>query len=117
MLTSSDAVAIRLTAAPGQDPATHATYRFRPGSPIAVVTFSKFPVPVPGETDRAWAFVGGRWILLGEAVPDASGHARFIAEAPALALAPERLIVAAESAAAGAAPGERTIVSWSADRK
>jgi RNA polymerase sigma-70 factor (ECF subfamily) len=119
MLTSSDAVAIRLTAAPGQDQATHATYRFRPGSPIAVVTFSKFPAPAPGETDRAWALAGGRWILLGEAVPDAAGHARFIAEAPALALssAPERLVVAAERGAAGAAPGERAIVAWSADRK
>jgi RNA polymerase sigma-70 factor (ECF subfamily) len=119
MLTSSDAVAIRITAAPGQDPATHATYRFRPGSPLAVVTFSRFPAPAPGETDRAWASVGGRWILLGEAVPDASGHARFIVESPALALstAPERLVVAAERGAAGAAPGERAIVAWSADRK
>jgi RNA polymerase sigma-70 factor (ECF subfamily) len=117
MLTSSDAVAIRMTAAPGQDPATHATYRFRPGSPIAVVTFSKFPAPAPGETDRAWASVGGQWVLLGEASPDASGHARFIAEAPALVSAPERLLVAAERGPAGAAPSERTIVSWSADRK
>ena len=117
MLTSSDALAIRLTAAPGQDPATHATYRFRPGSPIAIVTFSKFPAPAPGETDRAWASVGGQWVLLGEAAPDSNGHARFIAEAPALVSAPERLLVAAERGPAGAAPGERTIVSWSADRK
>jgi RNA polymerase sigma-70 factor (ECF subfamily) len=117
MLTSSDAVAIRLSAVPGQDPATHATYRFRPGSPIAVVTFSKFPAPAPGEADRAWASVGGRWVLLGEAVPDAAGRARLIAEAPALANPPERLVVAAERGAAGAAPGERAIAAWSADRK
>jgi RNA polymerase sigma-70 factor (ECF subfamily) len=117
MLTSSDAVAIRITAAPGQDPATHATYRFRLGSPIAVVTFSKFPAPGPGESYRAWASVGGRWVLLGEAVPDAGGRARFIAEAPALANPPERLVVAAERGTSGAAPGERVIVAWSADRK
>ncbi len=117
MLTSSDAVAIRLSAAPGQDPSTHATYRFRPGSPIAVVTFSKFPAAAPGEVDRAWASIGGRWVPLGVAVPDAAGRARLIAEAPALANAPERLIVAAEPGTAGAAPGDRAIVVWSADRK
>jgi RNA polymerase sigma-70 factor (ECF subfamily) len=116
MLTSSDAVAIR-PAAPGQDPSTHATYRSRPGSPIAVVTFSKFPAAAPGEVDRAWASIGGHWVPLGEAVPDAAGHARLIAEAPALANAPERLVVAAERGAAGAAPGDRAIAAWSADRK
>ena len=117
MLTSSDAVAIRLSAAPGQDPATHATYRFRPGSPIAVVTFSKFPAAASGEVDRVWASIGGRWVRLGEAVPDETGRARLIAEAPALANAPERLVVAAERGTAGTAPGERAIAAWSADRK
>jgi hypothetical protein len=117
MLTSSEAVAIRIAASPGQDPATHATYRYRPGSPIAVVTFSKFPPAETGETDRAWASLGGRWFLLGEAVPDAAGHARLIAEAAALASAPQRRVGAAERGAAGAAPAGRTIVEWSADRK
>jgi RNA polymerase sigma-70 factor, ECF subfamily len=117
MLTSSEAVAIRMTSAPGQDPATHATYRYRAGSPIAVVTFSAFPKAAPGEVDRAWASIGGRWVLLGEAVPDAGGRARLIAEDGALAQAPDGLLVATESGPAGAAPGERAIVSWSADRK
>jgi RNA polymerase sigma-70 factor (ECF subfamily) len=117
MLTSSDAVSIRLTATPGQDPATHATYRFRPASPIAVVTFSRFPAAGPGEVDRAWASIGGHWVLLGEAVPDSNGRARVIAETPELAQAPERLIVAVERGAAGTEPGDRAIAAWSADRK
>jgi RNA polymerase sigma-70 factor (ECF subfamily) len=117
MLTSSDAVSIRLAAASGQDPAAHATYRFRPGSPIAVVTYSKFPAAAPGEVDRAWASFDGRWVLLGEAVPDASGHARLLAESQPLAQSPERLVVAAERGGAGAGPGGVPIASWSADRK
>ena len=117
MLTSSEAVSIRMSAATGQEAATHASYRYRAGSPIAVVTFSAFPKAAPGEVDRAWASIGGRWILLGEAVPDADGRARLIAEGDALARAPERLLVAAERGPAGAAPGERVLVSWSADRK
>jgi RNA polymerase sigma factor (sigma-70 family) len=117
MLTSSDAVSIRLTAAPGSDPATHATYRFRPGSPIAVVTLSKFPPASPGEVDRVWASIGGRWVLLGNALPDAAGHARLIAQAEPLARPPDRLVVAAERGAPGGSPGGRAIVIWSTDRK
>lgn len=117
MLTSSETVSIRLVAAPGRDPATHATYRFRPGSPIVVVTLSKFPSASPGEVDRVWASIGGRWVLLGEAVPDAAGHARLLAEAEPLARPPDRLVVSAERGQAGGAPGETAIVIWSADRK
>jgi RNA polymerase sigma-70 factor, ECF subfamily len=117
MLTSSEAVALRLTAAPGVPPDAHATYRFRPGSPIAVVTLSHFPGAAPGETDRAWARVAGRWIRLGEAVPDAAGHARRIAENPALGTPPERLLVTRETGPAGAEPGGRTMAAWEPDRK
>ena len=70
-----------------------------------------------GEIDRAWARVGGRWVLLGEAVPDGSGHARLIAENPSLEAPPERLTVARESGPSGAEPGGKTLVSWTADRK
>ena len=38
---------------PGMPEETHARYRGRPGSGIAVVTFSTFP-PAPGETYQAW---------------------------------------------------------------
>ena len=117
MLTSSDAQSLRMTASPQAPPDTHATYRFRPGSPIAVVTFSRFPAAGPGEIDRAWAFAGGRWVLLGEATPDATGRARRIAEDPALAETPGRLVVTRETGPAGAAPGGRPMVTWEADRK
>lgn len=117
MLTSSDALSLRLGAAPGQAAATHATYRFRPGSPIAVVTFSSFPIPAAGQTDRAWALVTGRWIPLGAATPDASGRARLIAENPALAGTPERLVVTRETGPRGLAPAGNPVVEWEPDRK
>jgi RNA polymerase sigma-70 factor (ECF subfamily) len=117
MLTSSDAVSLRLAPAPGFPAETHARYRFRPGSPIAVITFSSFPAAGEGQSDRAWAFVGGRWLLLGEAVPDASGHARLIAEGPALAAAPERLVVTRERGPVRGAPSGETVVRWTSDRK
>jgi hypothetical protein len=117
MLTSSDSVALRLSAATGVPPEAHATFRFRPGSPTAVVTLSKFPATAPGETDRAWARVGGRWLRLGEAVPDAAGHARFIAEDAAIGTPPERLVVTRETGPAGAGPAGRTMAAWEPDRK
>jgi RNA polymerase sigma-70 factor, ECF subfamily len=117
MLTSSEAQSTRMTATPQAPPETHATYRFRPGSPIAVVTLSHFPAAGPGKIDRAWAFAGGRWILLGEAVPDAAGRARLIAEDPALSEPPGRLVVTRETGPAGAEPAGRAMVAWEADRK
>ncbi|HYX19452.1 MAG TPA: hypothetical protein VFA98_01245, partial [Thermoanaerobaculia bacterium] len=60
---------------------------------------------------------GGRWILLAEAVPDAAGHARRIAENAALGSAPERLLVTRETGPAGAEPGGRTMAAWEPDRK
>src|SRR5262249_59752435 len=48
MLTSSEAVALRLGAAPDAPPETHATYRHRAGAPLVVVTLSHFPAPAVG---------------------------------------------------------------------
>jgi RNA polymerase sigma factor (sigma-70 family) len=117
MLTSSDSVSLRMTASPEAPPEAHATYRFRPGSPIAVVTLSRFPAAPAGQVDRAWALREGRWILLGEARPDTSGHARLIAEDASLAVAPERLAVTRERGAARNAPAGTILVRWPTDRE
>jgi RNA polymerase sigma-70 factor (ECF subfamily) len=117
LLTSSDAVALRLTAAPGVPPATHATYRFRRGGALAVLTFSNFPAAPAGRTYRAWALVGGRWLPLGAATPDASGRARLIAEGVAFAEPPQRVEVRVEPAAGAASPAGDLLVRWPADRE
>src|SRR5215813_5750704 len=90
MLTSSDSEALRMTAPGAPDSRIHGVYRHRPGSTIAVFTLSNFPPAAAGRIYRAWALYGSTWIPLGDARPDASGHARGIAEHPALGTRPDR---------------------------
>ncbi len=97
MLTSSDSTAIRLTPiAATMPPESHATWRTRPGSPIAVVTFSHFPAAPDGRTYRIWMRQGGTWSLVGSARPDSEGRARILAEGAKLASPPEELEVTLE---------------------
>jgi RNA polymerase sigma factor (sigma-70 family) len=118
MLTSSDSQALRLTArgAPGSQSAPgseiHGTYRYRTGSQVVVFTISNFPPAPAGHVYRVWAHSGGIWIALGEARPDASGHARGIAEHPALASRPDRLQITLEPELGGIAPNGPIVVAW-----
>jgi hypothetical protein len=114
MLTSSDARSVRL-AAPGQpDSAAHGVYRHRPGAPVAVFTISRFPAAPGGRVYRAWAQVRGEWVALGTLAPDSAGHARTIAEDPALASAPDRVEVTLEpeSESRATAPSGAVVVAW-----
>jgi RNA polymerase sigma-70 factor (ECF subfamily) len=112
MLTSSDSQALRLTAPRNPNSPIHGVYRFRPGSPIAVLTISNLP-PAPGDrVYRAWALSGGIWIPLGEARPDASGHARLIAERPALSSRPDRLELTIEPEVGGTARSGSALIAW-----
>jgi RNA polymerase sigma factor (sigma-70 family) len=112
VLTSSDAEALRLTAAPGSPSGTHATYRFRAGSTTAVLTFSSFPPAAPGETYRIWALRGGRWRAIGESAPDAAGRARLIVEGADVATRPEALEVTREKGPVAANPTGPVVVRW-----
>src|SRR5262245_41068853 len=112
MLTSSDSEALRLTAPGTPDSRIHGVYRHRPGSPIAVFTLSNFPAAPSGRVYRAWARYGATWVALADARPDASGHARAIAEHPALASRPDRLVVTLEPEAAVPAPTGPIRIAW-----
>ncbi len=112
MLTSSDAQALRLTAPGNPESRIHGVYRYRLGSPIGVLTISNFPPAPAGRVYRAWALHASAWIPLGDARPDASGHAREIAEHPALASRPDELRVTLESGAAGAVPSGAVVIAW-----
>jgi RNA polymerase sigma-70 factor (ECF subfamily) len=112
MLTSSDFQALRLTAPGVPESPIHGVYRYRPGSQIAVFTISNFsPAPV-GRVYRAWALSGGAWVPLGDARPDAAGHARGIAEHPALASRPDGLEVTLEPEIGGMAPSGPVLIAW-----
>lgn len=112
MLTSSDSVALRMTATAEAPPEAHATYRFRHGSAIAVVTLSHFPKAPPGETYRVWARLAGRWVAVGDGGVDENGRARLVAEGPAFDLWPEALAVSRERGAAGGSPSGPILVRW-----
>jgi len=112
MLTSSDSEALRMTAPGAPDSRVHGVYRHRPGAPVVVFTLSNFPPAPAGRVYRAWALHAGTWIPLGDARPDASGHARVIAEHPALASRPDALEVTLEPEAAGAAPAGAAVITW-----
>lgn len=112
MLTSSDAQALRLTAAAGIPPETHGVYRFRPGATTAVLTFSNFAPAPAGRAYQAWALLGGRWTSLGVAGPDAAGKARLIAERPTFALRPEELKVTLEPEGGSSSPTGPVVISW-----
>jgi RNA polymerase sigma-70 factor, ECF subfamily len=111
LLTASDTVSIRLTAAPGVPPETHAVYRGRAGAGIAVMTLSHFPPAPAGQTYQAWVRHGREWVSLGTARPDASGAARLIAEGPAFATLPDEIEVTREPAGGSAAPTGTVVVS------
>jgi RNA polymerase sigma factor (sigma-70 family) len=112
MLTSSDSQALRLTAPGAPELPIHGVYRFRPSSPIAVFTLSNFPPAPAGRVYRAWALHGGTWVALGDARPDASGHARGVAEHPALSSRPDRLVVTLEPEIGGKAPSGPILIAW-----
>ncbi len=65
MVTASDVVPLRLAAAPGIDPAAHATFRARSGSTLAVMTASHLPPLGAGERYAVWARREGAWQRLG----------------------------------------------------
>lgn len=105
MLTSSDSETIRLGGAPGSPAGTHATYRFRHGSPIAVVTLSNFPPAPAGRLYRVWIDSAGRWTSVASGMPGPDGRARLIAEGPLLEARPDRIEVRLESAVEGTPRG------------
>jgi hypothetical protein len=109
MLTSSDSQALRLTAPGAPDSRIHGVYRFRPGGQIAVFTISNFPPAPVGRVYRAW-HPRGMWFR--DVRPDASGHARGIAEHPALSSRPDRLEVTLEPETGGPAPSGPVLIAW-----
>ncbi len=112
LVTASDTANLRLAPAPGVPEATHARYRGRTGSPIAVLTLSSFSPPPAGGIYQAWARYGGAWVSLGTVSPDASGSARLIAEASRIAALPEAVEVTIERVGGSPAPSGPVVVSW-----
>jgi RNA polymerase sigma-70 factor, ECF subfamily len=114
LVTSSETGAIRVTAAPGVNQATHAVYRSQPGVPVAVVTMEHFAAPPANHVYQVWVRENGVWVSLGTFSPDSTGSARMIAQDQVLATPPDAIQITLEPTGGSAAPTGPTVVSWSA---
>jgi hypothetical protein len=112
LVTASDVKPIRLEAAPGVPAETHANYRSRPGTPLAVLSLSNLPPAPAGKLYQAWLWQQGTWVSLGTAVPNADGRARIVAASPALAAPPGGLQVTLEAAPGSASPNGLLVIAW-----
>jgi RNA polymerase sigma-70 factor (ECF subfamily) len=112
LVTLSSVTPLRLEAAPGVPAATHGNYRGRPGTAMAVLTFSNFAPAPAGQVYRAWALHHGRWTALATVHPDAQGRDLAIVETPVVAETPEALKVTLEPTRAGATPTGPTVIRW-----
>jgi hypothetical protein len=104
LVTASDAANLRLAALPGTPAGTHARYRGRSGTPLAVLTLSDFPAAPDGKPYVVRVRHGARWLTLGTVTPDAAGAARAIFARSELAELPDEVVI-------GAADG-RAVVAW-----
>jgi RNA polymerase sigma-70 factor (ECF subfamily) len=111
VLTASDMENLRLAAAPGVPAATHARYRARAGTPLAVVTLSSFPPPA-GRIYRVWVRWTDDWVALGAVAIDSQGNGRLIAEDPRLATPPAAVEITHEPVSGGTAPTGPVVTSW-----
>jgi len=111
LLTSSETVAIRLRAAPGVSPETHAVYRGQTGATIAVLTLERFQPAPAGETYQAWIRHGETWTSLGTVRPDAGGAARLIVEGSQVTPLPDAVEITREPARGSPSPHGPVVVS------
>ena len=112
MVTASDTQLLRLTATANAPAGAHGNYRTRPGSPTAVFTFSDLPSPPSGKAYQAWAQREGRWISLGQAVPDASGRGLIVYEDRAPLATPEAIQLTLEPKRGSVSPTGVPLISW-----
>ncbi|HKX17475.1 MAG TPA: sigma-70 family RNA polymerase sigma factor [bacterium] len=111
LLTSSETVAIRLVAAPGTPPETHAVYRGHTGAAIAVLTLEKFRPAPAGEVYQAWVRHGETWTSVGTVHPDGQGAARLIVEGAAVERLPDAIEITLEPARGSPNPHGPVVVS------
>jgi RNA polymerase sigma-70 factor (ECF subfamily) len=113
--TSSDVVPLHLfPVAPDLPAGAHGSYRARPGNETVVLSATALPPPVAARSYIAWARFGAHWLRLGTLAPDTAGHARLIAEDPALATRPDELRVTLESTPVDVAPRGPVLLRWPA---
>jgi hypothetical protein len=120
LATSSETQVLRLLpAAPTVPAGAHGTYRYEPGVPLVVATV-ELPSAPSGRTYRMWALfkdsatTGSRRVAIGTVRPDATGHARIIAQGTTYQQAPQALEVTLEPNVSGHSPAGPVALRWPA---
>lgn len=111
MVTASDITTIHVPPAAGTGPATHAAYRGRPGTPLAVLALHNFAPAPRGSTYQAWVGGNGTWISMGTAEVDAEGSGLVVSQGKVFETLPAEIQVTLEPSGGSAYPTGRVVIS------
>jgi RNA polymerase sigma-70 factor (ECF subfamily) len=110
MVTASDITTFRVPTV-GVSTETHAAYRGRPGTPLAVLALHNF-VPAPrGSTYQAWVGGNGTWTSMGTAAVDAAGSGLIVSQGKVFETLPAEIQVTLEPSGGSAYPTGRVVIS------
>ncbi len=112
MVTASDITTLHIPPAPGANPATHGSYRGRPGTPIGVLALHNFTPAAPGTWYQAWVLTQGEWTSMGIAQIDSAGNAVLVSEGQAFTALPVEIEVTLESHGGSPAPGGPILIHY-----
>ena len=112
LVTASDITTVHVPASPGAPAATHAAYRGRPGTPLAVIALHYFPQAPSGRTYQAWVRTGERWTSMGTAAVGADGYWVLVAEGDAFRQIPDAIEVTVEPPGGSRQPLGPPVIFW-----
>jgi len=112
MVTASDITTLHIPPAAGTNPATHGSYRGRPGTPLAVLALHNFAPPPAGKSYQAWAGRAGSWTSMGIAEIDSSGNGLVVAEGSAFTALPAEVEVTLEPRGGSASPTGSAVIHY-----
>ena len=111
VVTASDITTIRVPAV-GVSTETHASYRGRPGTPLAVLALHNFPPAPGGNTYQAWVLADGTWTSMGTAEVDAGGSGLIVSTGKVFETLPAEIQVTEEPAGGSASPTGHVVISY-----
>jgi RNA polymerase sigma-70 factor, ECF subfamily len=112
LVTASDITTVHVPAAQGAPSATHAAYRGRAGTPLAVIALHYFPQAPSGRTYQAWVQSGGRWTSMGTAAVGADGYFVLVGEGDAFRQLPDAIEVTVEPLGGSREPSGPPVIYW-----
>jgi RNA polymerase sigma-70 factor (ECF subfamily) len=116
MVTASDITTFHVPPAAGMNPASHGSYRGRPGTPRAVLALHNFVPASAGRTYQAWAKIAGAWTSMGTVDADSAGNALLVAEGNAFTALPSEVEVTVEPRGGSSAQTGTVVIHYPGPR-